>query len=94
MSGGHPAAFLVLTVTVLNLDRFKKHDLKEDMEQRRNYLKLPSQDAFKIRNHSSELFPFLSQSHYVLQTIAKFMKVAQSCPTLCDPMGYPVHGEA
>ena len=20
------------------------------------------------------------------------MKVAQSCPTLCDPMDYPVHG--
>ena len=83
MSGEHPAAFLVLIVTVLNLDkRFKKHDPKEDMEQRRNYLKLPSQDAFKIWNHSSELFRFLSQNHYALQTIAKFMKVTQSCLTL------------
>ena len=35
-------------------------------------------------------FCFISMSTYVY--VSEKVKVAQSCPTLCDPMDYTVHG--
>ncbi|MGC7430089.1 hypothetical protein, partial [Pandoraea pneumonica] len=41
-------------------------------------------------------FPGYPKTQYLYKTTVKKVKVAQSCPTLCDPMdcgtpGFPVH---
>lgn len=37
-------------------------------------------------------FPGYPKTQYLYKTTVKKVKVAQSCPTLCDPMDYTVHG--
>ena len=50
-------------------------------------------------NWSSLLFPLAhtdseltNRGHFLITSLGRWVKVAQLCPTLCDPMGYTVHG--
>ena len=50
-------------------------------------------DLFSYLNLSNFFFLFIIINWYIWRYISEVkVKVAQSCPTLCDPMDYRVHG--
>ena len=80
---------------------------KQPVQNGNHFLSVPSQASSLPRRTSSLSIQmlrlklqhhlwFLPFSHPVCLTYCKVypakVKVAQSCPTLCDSMGYPVHG--
>ena len=72
--------------TLLNCQRAKEDVLREI---RRNF---ELNKEYKTSVSKMQIMQCLGGEFLALRAYVRKVKVAQSCPTLCDPMDYTIHG--